>query len=1131
MCLTQCRDRGFTGCAKEAGVTVPEARREAPEPPRAVRAGLETATLAALGQAVVVADLHGCVLLWNPAAEELFGWPADRVLGRSLVEIIASPDRLVEARAALAQTLHGATWTGDVTPRRRDGERFTAHVIVTPMWDGDHQVGVVGVLSDVSRQRGAETQLRESERMLRTLFESIDEGYALCELVVDERGTPVDYLFVEVNPLFESMTGLHDPIGRTAREVVEDLEDSWLENYGRVALGRESIRIEGGVKSLGRWFDVFAVPVDPAPRFAVVFRDQSDRHRAELALRDSEERFRTIADQLPHLVWERDAAGEFTWVNDAFRRFFGVTPEQAIRMDRAQHVHPDDRPDLEYTVVTAVRDHRPFHTELRVRRADDEWRWLEIRGLPQFDAEGRYRGHVGTSTDVTDRKAAEARLRSAAAVAAYRARLIATVRSAGDPVEVQEEAVRLLGEHLGAGRVHFGDIDETGQFGVVRADYHPGLPSVVGIYRLNDYGPAAMDVFRAGETLVIDDVAHDPRLTGPEREATASLQIGAYVMHPMVRQGRTVNVLVVHHREAHRWTDEELDVIRDTADHSWAAVEQVRADEVLRLRHARAELVAQLLSDLERQPTVAGRYQRLADALVPDFADYVTVEAPGQDDPVLAVVHRDPQLLSTLSSLRREHRVSDSDPRSASVSAAGEPQLIGVITPALRAEYSTDPTCKALLDRLAPRSHVVVPLDLGGGVDGVLMAGISDPDRAPFTREDLDFLAGTARRVGVLLSAARLRQEEHDIAVRLQQALLPDELIWHPHVPITARYHAADALLEVGGDWYDTFSWPSGHIGVMVGDVVGHNLDSAAAMGRLRAATAALAISTPPDPAALMGALEQFARGPDGIDFVTAVCVVVDPATGELSYSSAGHPPLLVVHPGAPAVQLEDALSAPLGSAFASPRISARITLRPGSLVVMYTDGLIERRRRSPTDGLVQLEQLATRLADRPLGVIADELISGMAADSPAHDDVVVACFRYTPVRARFERSLPADGRLLAGLRADVRAWMDEIALTGEYRDHVLLGVGEACTNVVEHAYVGRPAGPLDVVLADYGYHVTVEVRDQGAWRPSRSKEDGGRGTPIMQKLADRFYRRTEPGGTTVALSLSVPERREPSRP
>lgn len=166
---------------------------------------------------------------------------------------------------------------------------------------------------------------------------------------------------------------------------------------------------------------------------------------------------------------------------------------------------------------------------------------------------------------------------------AYRVALSDALRPLSDSAAIQREAARLLGEHLEASRVHYGQVVDDGRAIVVRADYRvDGVPSVVGLYHLNDCGSVVMAEFRAGRTLVVRDVAGDERLTPQERAAAQALAIGAYVLAPLIKDGRPQAALVVHQIDPRDWTLQEIALIEETAERTWAAVERARAEEALR---------------------------------------------------------------------------------------------------------------------------------------------------------------------------------------------------------------------------------------------------------------------------------------------------------------------------------------------------------------------------------------------------------------------------------------------------------------------------------------------------------------------------------------------------------------------
>ncbi|MEV4709271.1 SpoIIE family protein phosphatase [Actinoplanes sp. NPDC049316] len=948
----------------------------------------ESALLDAVQQAVVTTDTDGRITHWSAYAEHLYGWPVTEALHRPLTEVVAAP-------ALGAMLARGKRCRGEFEVRRKDGSIFTASIVTGPLLVDGEPRGAVVVSEDVSADVAARAAALRRDQRLRALSDALDEGYCLCEMVVDDDGNPVDYRFLEVNALFEKMTGLRSPVGRTALELVPGLERAWIDTYARVGLGRESVRLEQGAAAMGRWFEVFATPAEPYGRFSVVFKDQTAQHLAQESLRESEQRFRDMTDHLPLLIWQHDAHGAMTWVNSTYCEFFGVTRE-AMRDDRWQLLpHPDD---ARYTegFLAAVADRRSFHGEVRVRRADGEWRWLESWSRPRHGPDGAFLGHLGTSKDITARKQADLTLRASAAADAYRARLSDTLRTLTDPARIQVESARLLCEHLGATRVHYAEVDEDGMYVTVPADYHPGVAGVRGRHRLDDHGAAVMDDFRGGRPVVVDDVSRDSRLDAAQRAAASALDIGAYVLLPLMRDGRPVAAFAVHDARPRRWTSEELTIIADTAERTWTAVGRARAEEAIRAQRERAQLIADLLSSLEQETTVAAQAQRLTDSLVPAIADYATLEAPYADAHLLALSHWDEEKAEILHRLRRHHRLGADDDHSLHRSATGGARLIRHVTAELRAALPRGEDAAALLEKLGTRSHLAVPLALGDQ-RGVLMLGITEPERPLFGDDDLAFVTDLAARVALVLTSTHAREQQHRIATRLQRALLPDRLVTHPRLSVAARYRAGSALLDVGGDWYDTYTWPDGSIGVIVGDVAGHTMDSAAAMGRLRAATAAFVAYTPASPAAVLDALSSYARGPNGTELVTAACIVIDPGTDTLTYATAGHPPPLVLTPGRPPRRLDDAAAPAMcvhQPQSRDPRPVGRSALQPGSLIVLYSDGIVERRGATLENGIERLARAAAPFADRPISDVADRILDAMSDDDPTDDDAVVVCVR-----------------------------------------------------------------------------------------------------------------------------------------
>ncbi|MFE7647939.1 SpoIIE family protein phosphatase [Streptomyces phaeoluteigriseus] len=324
------------------------------------------------------------------------------------------------------------------------------------------------------------------------------------------------------------------------------------------------------------------------------------------------------------------------------------------------------------------------------------------------------------------------------------------------------------------------------------------------------------------------------------------------------------------------------------------------------------------------------------------------------------------------------------------------PLLLTEAPPPGQATSPLDTHYRDLLRGMGTRSAVVAPLRARGEVIGALTVARGGAER-PFTEDDLPLIDDLARALALGADNARLYQETRNIAERLQRSLLP-VLPEIDHLRISARYAASSTTAQVGGDWYDSFVLPGGDTAVVIGDVTGHNLDAAIAMSQLRSMLRGIAVDRQEPPETVLRRLDM--ANHSLYREATATCIyglVKGPADGpwELVHSSAGHlPPLLVGEDGRTRY-LQDGAGVLLGLDLDLPRPRARDAIPARSTVLLYTDGLIERRDESLDDAMDRLRRHAAALAREPLDVFCDELLIGLGADSD--DDIAVLAVRPVP--------------------------------------------------------------------------------------------------------------------------------------
>ncbi|MEU9980577.1 SpoIIE family protein phosphatase [Streptomyces sp. NPDC050856] len=442
----------------------------------------------------------------------------------------------------------------------------------------------------------------------------------------------------------------------------------------------------------------------------------------------------------------------------------------------------------------------------------------------------------------------------------------------------------------------------------------------------------------------------------------------------------------------------------------------------------------------------------------------------------------------------------------------------------------------------APRSLLVVPLVARGLVLGLL--SLRRSGRAePFEADDLTLAEELAARAAVCVDNARRYTQQHQAALTLQHSLLPHGVPEHPAAELAHRYLPADATTGVGGDWFDVIPLSGLRVALVVGDVVGHGMHAAATMGRLRAAVHTLANLdlTPDEVLARLDdlvdrlAAEQEPGGEDTPQVVGATCLyaVYDPVSRYCSLARAGHPSPVVVTPGGRASLLDLPAGPPLGLG-GLPFESADLELAEGSLLALYTDGLIRSGDQDPDERLAALrgalgacdEHTArARSPEETCAAVEDALLHARPTDDVA---LLVARTRVLADGKVATWQLPMDATAAARARAltasQLAEWgLEDMAFTTE------LIVSELVTNA--YRYGGEPIALR--LIRDR--HLICEVCDTGGTAPhlrrARSTDEGGRGLFLVAQLTDRWGTRYSREGKTIWTEQSLPPAGRPERP
>ncbi|TQN44109.1 serine phosphatase RsbU (regulator of sigma subunit) [Blastococcus colisei] len=413
-----------------------------------------------------------------------------------------------------------------------------------------------------------------------------------------------------------------------------------------------------------------------------------------------------------------------------------------------------------------------------------------------------------------------------------------------------------------------------------------------------------------------------------------------------------------------------------------------------------AEIRESMIGTLDTGESVA----RLVDLLVPRLCDWTIVTVIGEDGRPSEVGrgHRDPGRLADLDTYLtgRVRGTGDDSPLAAAL-FSGEPVQMDVIDPSLvEASLATEEVREAWR-RLDAGSFTMVPLRARGETFGAIGL-INTSQRPPHSEMEIATAMEVARRASLPLDNARLYEQQSKVAETLQRSLLtpppqPD------HLEIAVRYQPAASNMHVGGDWYDAFQQPDGATLLVIGDVIGHNVEAAAAMGQVRSILRGIAYDRQEGPASILTRVDEVLTGLRIGTLATALIARLEQPTERaqdglrtLRWSSAGHLPPLVLHPDGRVAVLDTRPEILLGAESRNRRTDHEARLRPGDTLLFYTDGLVEHGRSLIDEGIARLVRVTAEAAHLTVDELCDQLLERIVRHR-SDDDIAIVVVRCHP--------------------------------------------------------------------------------------------------------------------------------------
>ncbi len=543
---------------------------------------------------VFLKDLDGRFITVNSRFEQMLGITRDEVRGKTDFDILTR-ERAETYREHDRQVLTtGKPIQMEEVALLADGIEHTFLASKFPLVDASGKPYAVCAISvDITERKRMEGALQESEKRYRNLFNSMNEGFCVIEVLFDADGKPEDYRFLEANAAFENQTGLHDAVGKRMRDLAPEHEEHWFEIYGRIALTGEAQHFMNEAKALNRVYDVHAYRVgEPEQRrVAIVFNDFSDYKRAQDALRASEAQFRNLANAIPQLCWMANADGGLFWYNERWYQYTGTTSEQMEGWGW-QSVHdPDVLPQVMERWKLSIETGDLFDMVFPLRGADGAFRPFLTRVMPVKDLNGKVIRWFGTNTDISERLQAEDQLKKLNRTLNARSNSDQAILHATDEPAFLEEVCRIITTDCGHAMVWIGvaeDDDEKTVRPVAYSGFEEGYLETLRITWDESEcgrGPTGTAI-RTGQPSMCRNMLTDPAFA-PWRVDAIKRGYASSLVIPLMDRDKAWGALTIYSREPDAFSEGEVELLKELAGDLEFGIQTLR----LRAAHAKAEEV------------------------------------------------------------------------------------------------------------------------------------------------------------------------------------------------------------------------------------------------------------------------------------------------------------------------------------------------------------------------------------------------------------------------------------------------------------------------------------------------------------------------------------------------------------